>query len=183
MGLKTGLVIGAFLSAAVAYAGSVIIQGQSIVLNHDNWSQAVSLSTRTAPQTPVPSFRPTKPNMPIGFDLIPSGPAPVEFGDNGFSWFDACDSDILAVDLKPVTCARMGVRGDRIEIGSRAWFGAPNKPVYISQNGYGYLGVLPDGQIVFYGVAVAEDNAGAVAEGVPVGGMYRTSTGGLKVRY
>lgn len=144
--------------------------------------QDVTLSTRTAPQTPVPSFRPIMPNRPIGMDLIPSGPDPVEFGDNGFAWFDACDADILLVDLEPVACARLGIRGDRIEIGSRAWFGAPNKPVYISQNGYGYLGVLPSGDIVLYGLKVAENDAEAAAATVPVNGMYRTNVGVLRIR-
>lgn len=78
---------------------------------------------------PVPSFRPIEPGKVIGVDAFPSAGA-VEHPDNGFAWFDACDADIMN-NNNPVVCARMGIKGDRVEFGSRNFNGAPSKDVYI----------------------------------------------------
>lgn len=90
------------------------------------------LAPRTAVTSfPVPSFRPTTAGQVIGVDAYPSAGA-VAHPDNGYSWFDACDKDLMAANGNvPVTCARMGVQTDRVEFGSRNFDGGAQKDVWI----------------------------------------------------
>lgn len=100
------------------------------------WAQLVVDRFSLAPRTgitafPVPSFKPTSPGQVIGVDAFPSaGAAP--HPDNGYSWFDACDADLQHANGNvAVTCARMGVKHDRVEFGSRNFDGGMPKDVYI----------------------------------------------------
>ena len=80
---------------------------------------------------PVPSFRPTGTNKVIALDVYPNG-TPTPNSDSGYAWIDACDADLLnANGTTPVTCARMGVKEDKVEFGSRNYDGGAIKPVWI----------------------------------------------------
>lgn len=80
---------------------------------------------------PVPSFRPSTPGKVIAVDAFPSAGA-VANPDSGFAWFDACDADLMHANGNvPVTCARMGVKADRVEFGSRHFDGGTPKDIYI----------------------------------------------------
>lgn len=94
--------------------------------------QAYSLMPRTELKAfPVPSFRPSTPGRVIGVDAFPSAGASAH-PDNGYSWFDACDADIQHANGNvPVTCARMGIKPDRVEFGSRNFDGGAPKNIYI----------------------------------------------------
>lgn len=78
---------------------------------------------------PVAVFRPTEPAKVMALDVMPSAGA-VEHPDNGFAWVDACDVDVKDND-NAVGCARMGVRSNAVEFGSRSFNGAAVKDVYI----------------------------------------------------
>ena len=83
---------------------------------------------------PVATIRPTTAGQVAAVDVMPSAGA-VAHPDNGFAWFDACDTDILhAAGGVPVSCARLGIKPDRVEVGSRSFDGAPAKDVYIIRN-------------------------------------------------
>lgn len=103
------------------------------------WSSLIVERFDLAPRTaltsfPVPAFRPTQPGQVIGIDAFPSAGA-VANADNGYAWFDACDTDIMdATGSTPVACARMGIKPDRVEFGSRNFDGAPEKDIYIIRN-------------------------------------------------
>lgn len=77
---------------------------------------------------PVPNFSPVASNQVLAFDLIPNG-SPSDFGNNGITWMDACDADLNADATIPVTCARVGVRSDRVEFGARSFNGGVLRPV------------------------------------------------------
>jgi hypothetical protein len=80
---------------------------------------------------PVAAIRPTGAAQVVALDVMPSAGA-MPHADNGYAWFDACDADILsAAGNVPVTCARMGIKPDRVEFGSRNWDGGLQKDVYI----------------------------------------------------
>lgn len=102
------------------------------------WAQQVgqlfTFTTRTAIPFPVAVMRPTTPGQVAAIDVTPSAGASAH-PDNGFAWFDACDADILFADGGvPVTCARLGIKPDGVEMGSRSFDGASAKPVYIIVN-------------------------------------------------
>lgn len=88
-----------------------------------------TISTRSAsilPTLPVPAFRPSTSNTAIALDLIPNG-SPGEFSTNGFTWFDACDADILATSAA-VHCARVGMRTTASQFGTVWYNGATPLP-------------------------------------------------------
>jgi hypothetical protein len=91
-----------------------------------------SLSPRSAvTEFPVVSIRPTTAATVAALDVMPSGGA-LPHPDNGYAWMDACDADILHSNGSvPVTCARVGVKHDRVEFGSRNFDGGIPKDVYI----------------------------------------------------
>lgn len=70
----------------------------------------------------------------MAFDVLPKG-RPAENADNGYAWHDTCGTDLILYPNDPVSCARMGVKSDRIEIGERAFQGAAPRPVHIIQGG------------------------------------------------
>ena len=89
-----------------------------------------SLVPRKFPTFPVPTFKPALPDQPLALDLAPSGAG--YSPDNGYTWFDACDKDLVDDDGQVrVRCARMGIKADGVEIGSRAFNGAPEADVYL----------------------------------------------------
>lgn len=100
------------------------------------WAQSVSgafdiLARTYMTNFPVPSFRPTQANKIIALDVYPNG-TPAPNSDNGFAWIDACDADLLNANGNvPVTCARMGIKPDRVEFGSRNFDGGAQKDIYI----------------------------------------------------
>lgn len=164
-----------------ATRGSTVTE--TLILENGASTQRMSLSTRLVPTAlPVPTFRPTTEHQNMALDIIPNGAPAREFGNNGYTWFDACDTDILTHAM-PVGCARVGIRGDRAEFGYRSFDGGPEKMVSISQQGVGYINVLSGGQITMVGLVTAADNTAAQAAGVPVNGLYRTADGTVKVRF
>lgn len=177
------LAISFLVGGAVGTFGqSSVLTGSSLSLQPTEPAQAVSLAVRTALTTfPVPAFRPETANTPVALDVMPNG-APAEFGNNGYAWADICDADIQ-VGTAPVTCARIGARSDRIEIGARSFDGGTPKMVALSQGGTGYLIVQPSGQIQLVGLQTFADNAAATAGGIPVNGLYRTAAGAVMVRF
>lgn len=58
---------------------------------------------------PVPTFQPLREGKPIAVDLQPLGPNPVESPGNGWSWFDACNADVMHDNTVPITCGRVAV--------------------------------------------------------------------------
>jgi hypothetical protein len=90
-----------------------------------------TLAARSLLPIPVPSFTPTADRQVIGVDAYPS-PGAEPDPDNGYSWFDACDANLMhSKGDTPVTCARMGIKADRVEFGSREFDGGAQKDVYI----------------------------------------------------
>ncbi len=91
-----------------------------------------SFGPRTAlTEFPVASIRPSATGQIAALDVMPSAGASPH-PDNGYAWFDACDADILhAYGDVPVTCARVGIKSDRVEFGSRNFDGGMPKDVYI----------------------------------------------------
>lgn len=181
----------ALLTSLILLTGMSIVGGatrgstvtETLILDNGASTQRVSLSTRLVPTTlPVPTFRPTTMHQNMALDIMPNGAPVREFGNNGYAWFDACDTDILTRAMA-VGCARVGIRGDRAEFGYRSFDGGPEKMVSISQQGVGYINVLSRGQITIVGLVTAADNTAAQSEGVPVNGLYRTADGTVKVRY
>lgn len=180
----------ALLASLILLTGMSIVGGatrgstvtETLILNNGSSPQGVSLSTRLVPTAlPVSAFRPTTEHQNMALDIMPNGAAK-EFGNNGYAWFDACDTDILTHAI-PVGCARVGIRGDRAEFGYRSFDGGPEKMVSISQQGVGYINVLSKGQITIVGLVTAADNTAAQAAGIPVNGLYRTADGTVKVRF
>ncbi len=182
----------ALLASLILLTGVSIVGGatkgtstvtETLILDNGTSTQRVSLSARLVPTAlPVPSFRPTTEDQNMALDIMPNGTPAREFGNNGYAWFDACDTDILTHAM-PVGCARVGIRGDRAEFGYRSFDGGPDKMVSISQQGVGYINVLPGGQITMVGLVTAADNTAAQAAGIPVNGLYRTADGTVKVRF
>lgn len=91
-----------------------------------------SLTARSAiTQFPVAVLRPTGQATIAALDIVPTAGA-VPHPDNGFTWVDACDADVLhANGGTPVSCARMGIKPDRVEFGSRSFDGSTPRDVYI----------------------------------------------------
>jgi hypothetical protein len=111
------LLVLAITSASVAYS--------AVGNDFELWARTYLTSF------PVPSFRPTQPGKVIAVDAFPSQGAQAN-PDNGFAWFDACDADLMdAFGDVPVTCARMGIKPDRVEFGSRSFDGGVSKDIYI----------------------------------------------------
>lgn len=79
---------------------------------------------------PVPLIRPVQTNKVIALDVMPNG-SPSEIAGNGFAWIDVCDADIKTGGSTPVKCARVGVRSDVVEFGSKNFDGAAS-PLPIS---------------------------------------------------
>lgn len=173
------------VAATVAFSlGSIAATFNDLVLfDQASAPQAFTLSTRAVPTSlPVPSFRPHVVNTPLAFDLMPNG-TPAEFGNNGYTWMDVCDTDLLlGTGTMPVTCGRVGIRSDRVEVGTRTFDGGTAKKLSLSINGTGIIEIAPSGQVTITSLVVAADNTAAAAAGVPVNGLYRTATGELRVR-
>lgn len=72
---------------------------------------------------PVPTFRPKWAGRTIALDLHPSEGATEQAG-NGFSWFDACDADVMHSNANPVRCARLGIRSEGAVFGAVSYNGA-----------------------------------------------------------
>lgn len=70
---------------------------------------------------------------PMAFDVLPGKDAK-ENPDNGFSWIDVCDADVTDND-DPVSCARVGIKSERVELGSRSFNGSIPRDVVIVRNG------------------------------------------------
>lgn len=96
-----------------------------------NFTNHFSFTARSALPFPVATIRPVAGASVAALDVTPSAGAVPDL-DNGYAWVDACDADILNANGNvPVTCARMGVKADRVEFGSRTFDGGAYKDVYI----------------------------------------------------
>lgn len=132
-----GLTFCAGVAAASTTIGADIATGGLTLSGSLQLAESVprsfTLSTRAFITTfPVPSLRPVSSNSVLAFDLMPNG-TPTENGSNGYSWLDACDTDLG--DVNPgVTCGRIGARSDAIEVGSRTFNGGVVKPLYFTIN-------------------------------------------------
>jgi hypothetical protein len=90
------------------------------------------LGTRTAlPDMAVPSIRPK--SGAVAFDIMPKAGA-TEVNNEGYAWLDVCDTDCLDND-PAVGVARVGIKSDRVEFGSKGFEGATGKPVSIIVDG------------------------------------------------
>lgn len=77
---------------------------------------------------PVFSFQPQTEGV-VALDLMPKG-SPSQFGNNGYSWFDACDTDIAeGTGMASVNCGRLGINDTAVWIGSMVFGAAMPKPV------------------------------------------------------
>lgn len=91
------------------------------------------ISTRDHITTfPVPCIRPNTTNSTIAFDIIPNW-TPADFWDNWVAWFDVCNTDTLSWNVA-VSTARVWIRSDAVEFGSRVFSGWTVKPLYITMN-------------------------------------------------
>jgi hypothetical protein len=79
---------------------------------------------------PVPTFQPREPGKTLALDLHPTVGA-VESGNNGFTWFDACDADIMHDNLAPTRCGRLAVRSDGVVVGAVTFNGGAALPLFI----------------------------------------------------
>jgi hypothetical protein len=94
---------------------------------HSYRLEARTLSTLSFP---VPTFQPLAANQPLALDLHPGpGTAPVESSGNGFTWYDACDADILTSNTLPVHCAHLGMTSGGVQMGETWFNGASGLPV------------------------------------------------------
>ena len=185
VGMLVMLAVGMMVSGVYALGTNVAIFKDLVLFDGGISTQAFTLSTRAVPTSfPVPVFRPNTSNTAIAFDIMPNGNSVSEVGNNGYAWFDACDKDLLlGTGTMPVSCARVGIRSDRVEFGSRAFDSGPVRKVSIAIQGTSYIEVSSTGQISFLNLVTAADNAAATTAGVPVDGIYKTSTGELRIRY
>jgi hypothetical protein len=115
----------------VAFAAGMLGSQVSVIGSAFGYVMDIfELRTRsTVTWAPVASFRPLVDGQVMAVDAMPKGQA-IEHPDNGYAWFDACDSDIMD-NNQSVVCARMGIKSDRVEFGSRNFNGAQAKDVYI----------------------------------------------------
>lgn len=96
-------------------------------------NRAFNLTARTDVATyPVISLRPKAADKTVSLELMPNGAA-VESAGNGYAWFDVADTDVLSGGA--VSTARVGMRSDAAEFGSRAFLGAACKPMVLSYDG------------------------------------------------
>lgn len=77
---------------------------------------------------PAAFAQPTVSDKVMAVDLMPNG-NPVELTGHGITWLDLCDADLHANSSAPTTCARIGIREDFVEIGSRSFNGGTIKPI------------------------------------------------------
>ena len=161
-----GLVAGSFLQPHLAKAVGQALQGEWIEIrpidagtppNHDFILQA---RTTSALAFPVPTFRPYKANAPLALDLHPAGPNPVESPGNGYTWFDACDNQLISQPLTPVSCARLAMREVGAVVAGVNYNGDPAPNLYFETANILRWGINTGG--VLYPVA---DNALQIGSG------------------
>lgn len=71
---------------------------------------------------PVPTLQPITSGVPLALDLQPLGSSPTESAGNGWTWFDACNADVMMNNSAQVLCGRTGVM--TINGAAAAYFGA-----------------------------------------------------------
>lgn len=136
--LLSVLALGLFISfgSFVAFSAVQALQGEWIEIrpndagtppNHDFILQARTAATLTFP---VPTFRPFKANSPLALDLHPAGPTPVESPGNGYTWFDACDNQLISQPLTPISCARLAMRSVGAVVSAVSYNGDPAFNLY-----------------------------------------------------
>lgn len=109
--------------------------------NHDFNLQARTLGDLAFP---VPTFQPREPGKTLALDLHPS-PGAVESPNNGFTWFDACDADVMHDNTAPVRCARVAMRSDGAVFGSVTFNGAVPLPLYFQTSNVHRWGINTTG--------------------------------------
>ncbi len=77
----------------------------------------------------VPAFYPVANNSLLAFDLIPHG-SPTDLG-YGKTWFDACNTDLVANINAASNCLHLGVRAAQIDLMSAEYGGATQIPLHI----------------------------------------------------
>ncbi len=78
---------------------------------------------------PVPAFYPVDNNMLLAFDLVPHG-SPTDLGF-GKTWFDGCNSDVVANINASTNCFHMGVGATKIDLMSVEYAAATPIPLHI----------------------------------------------------
>lgn len=78
---------------------------------------------------PVPTFQPYEAGKTLALDLHPTVGA-VESPNNGFTWFDACDADIMHDNVAPTRCARLAIRSDGAVVGAVTFNGGAPLNLY-----------------------------------------------------
>lgn len=143
-GLGTG--VATALGTNVGSTGSIVPQGNAanfaaitstgIVKAADHFEEnnttnhGYKLQARTlgALLFPVPALQPTQANSVLALDLMPTG-TPTESPGNGFTWFDACDADIMTSNTNPCHCARIAQTSTGAQVGSANFNGATALPL------------------------------------------------------
>jgi hypothetical protein len=169
------------------------LMGNTLVLGETS-ERSFGIGTRdVVPNIPVVTTRPTTPNTALAADWMPNGIA-VEFGNNGYTWGDWCDADCFhGQSPTGVTTARVGIRAECVEFGSRS-FGRPLKPVWLTlYNGTMYVELdalnydtsAPTLIMTFKYLPTYANNAAAIAGGLQVDQVYKDAAdpGRLRIVY
>lgn len=128
--------------------------------DHDFRLQARTLNDLAFP---VPTFQPREPGKTIALDLHPTVGA-VESPNNGFTWFDACDADIMHDNAAPVRCGRLAVRSDGVVVGAVTFNSGAALPLFFQTANQHRWGINTVGH--FYPVADATLQIGSAANRV-----------------
>lgn len=124
-----------------------------------NHSWRLRARTLTDLAFPVPTFQPVANNKVLALDLHPTG-TPTESAGNGFTWFDACDADVMHNNNAPVRCARLAIRSEGAVVGAVPYNGAAQFNLFFETGNTLRWGVNYAGH--FYPVA---DNAYQIGSG------------------
>lgn len=112
---------------------------------------------------PVPTFQPREPGKTIALDLHPTVGA-VESPNNGFTWFDACDADIMHDNAAPTRCGRLAVRSDGVVVGAVTFNSGAAIPLFFQTANQHRWGINTAGH--FYPVNDATLQIGSAANRV-----------------
>jgi hypothetical protein len=118
------ILVAAVTAALLVPAGAETFLGRNS--NHDFNLQARTLGDLAFP---VPTFQPRSAGKTLALDLHPTVGA-IESPNNGFTWFDACDADIMHDNVAPTRCARLAVRSDGVVVGAVTFNGGAALPLF-----------------------------------------------------
>jgi hypothetical protein len=121
-GPKAALVTAVLIS--VANGGMLAAHHFGFSGGNPNHAYTVQARTLEALTWPAATFQPTLPGKLMTLDLMPSQGAK-EFPGVGYTWFDACNADIMHANDKPVQCARLSIRSEGMVLGAMSFNGGP----------------------------------------------------------